>query len=463
MALVVYNTLTRKKEEFIPLKEGEVRMYVCGITPYDKCHLGHGRCYVVFDAIRRYLEHKKYKVTHVQNFTDIDDKIIARAQALSKEPLSLAEENIKAYFGAMDKLNVKRAGEYPRVTEHMKEIINTVSRLIDRGYAYVVDGNVYFSIDKFVSYGKLSGRDKEEMLAGARVEVDKSKKDPLDFALWKKAKEGEIKWQSPWGEGRPGWHIECSVMSTKYLGETFDIHGGGQDLIFPHHENEIAQAESACGKPFAKYWLHNGFVTINKEKMSKSLGNFFMLDDIYKKYEPAVVRFFLLTKHYRSPVDFSDSALEETKRSLEGIEALNEKIKPTPSSPMTEKQKTLLEETEEKFEQAMDDDFNTAEAIGYVFRLVKELNIEITKAQPSISFLVNGKETINKLLSVLGIELKNISEVDMVLEAEELKKQRDEERKNRDFTKADELRKKLNELGYEVEDTPQGTFLKPKS
>jgi len=318
MTLKVYNSLTGKKEKFTPLRKDKVEMYVCGVTVYDDCHLGHARCYVAFDVIYRYLKHKGYQVKYIQNITDVDDKIIAKAK---KEGLGIkgqglrdlkalvkrvAEKYTKEYFKWMDYLKVKRAALYPKATEHIEDMIELVQGLIDKGYAYEVDGDVYFDISKFSSYGKLSGRSLDEMRAGARVEVNERKRNPLDFALWKKAKEGEPIWNSPWGEGRPGWHIECSAMSMKYLGESFDIHGGGQDLVFPHHDNEIAQSEAYSGKPFVKYWLHNGFVTMKGEKMSKSLGNIFTLKKLFQAFpNPEVTRLFLLSMHYRSPIDLS--------------------------------------------------------------------------------------------------------------------------------------------------------------
>ncbi|MDD5259505.1 MAG: cysteine--tRNA ligase, partial [bacterium] len=318
LTLFLYNTLTQQKEEFKPLKNKVVNMYVCGVTPYDEVHLGHARCYVAFDVIRRYLEYKGYTVNYIQNFTDIDDKIIKRAQEKNVQPLELAQKNIDAYFQDINALNIKPALKYPRVTEHIPDIIKIVENLVNSRHAYVVDGDVYFRVASFPGYGKLSKRELDQLKSGARVEIDERKESPLDFALWKKEKPGEPSWTSPWGNGRPGWHIECSAMSLGELKiDTLDIHGGGQDLIFPHHENEIAQSEAVTGKPFAKYWLHNGFVTINKEKMSKSLGNFFTLKEIYKKYEPQVVRLFLISQHYRSPIDFSENKLEEMSRAQE--------------------------------------------------------------------------------------------------------------------------------------------------
>ena len=313
----IYNTLTGKKEEFIPLVPGKAGIYACGVTVYDRCHIGHARSAIVFDVIRRYLKYKGLNVTYVRNFTDIDDKIINRSNQEGIPWDAVAGKYTDEYYRDMDMLGVGRADIEPKATEYIPEMIDIVQGLIGKGYAYESDGSVYFAVDEFQGYGKLSKRDMEEMMAGARVEVDERKKNPLDFALWKKSKEGEPFWESPWGRGRPGWHIECSAMSVKHLGESFDIHGGGADLLFPHHENEIAQSEAFTGKPFAKYWVHNGFITINKEKMSKSLGNFFTIKEVLETFDPEVVRFFLLSTHYRSPIEFSDEQLREAESSLD--------------------------------------------------------------------------------------------------------------------------------------------------
>ncbi|MEG0969902.1 MAG: cysteine--tRNA ligase, partial [Acidaminococcaceae bacterium] len=312
MAIKVYNTLTKQKEEFIPSEPGKASIYVCGVTPYNHPHIGNARPFITWDVIHRFLEHEGYDVTHIQNFTDVDDKIINTAQKEGVQWSDICGRYIDAYFAVMDKLNVKRVQAYPRVSDHMEEIIGTVQTLIERGYGYEIDGDVYYRVEKFEHYGELSGRNLEDMMAGARIDVDARKENPMDFALWKAAKPGEPSWPSPWGAGRPGWHIECSTMSMKYLGASFDFHGGGSDLIFPHHENEIAQSEGCTGcHPFVKYWLHNGFITVNEEKMSKSLGNFFMVVDILKHFEPETLRFFILSTHYRSPLDFSDERLTE--------------------------------------------------------------------------------------------------------------------------------------------------------
>ncbi len=313
----IYNTFTGRKEEFVPLIPNKVKIYACGVTVYDHCHIGHARSAIVFDVIRRYIKYKGFDVKYVRNFTDIDDKIINRAKQEGITWDAVARKYTDEYYKDMKRLGVGRADIEPKATEHIEEIIDIVNGLIEKGYAYEVKGSVYFSVDKFIGYGNLSKKDMEEMMAGARVEVDERKKNPLDFALWKKSKEGEPSWESPWGSGRPGWHIECTAMSIKHLGESFDIHGGGADLLFPHHENEIAQSEAFTGKPFAKYWIHNGFITIDKEKMSKSLGNFFTIKEVLDKFDPEVVRFFLLSTHYRSPIEFSDDQLREAESSID--------------------------------------------------------------------------------------------------------------------------------------------------
>jgi cysteinyl-tRNA synthetase len=378
----IHNTLTGNKEEFIPINPGTVKIYACGVTVYDYCHIGHARSAIVFDVMRKYLRFKGYDVTYVRNFTDIDDKIINRAKQEGIPWDSVARKYTEEYYCDMDRLGVERADKEPKATEHIKEITDIVKGLVEKGIAYVVEGDVYFEIDKFPEYGKLSKRDKEEMLAGARVGVDERKRNPMDFALWKSSKEGEPAWESTWGPGRPGWHIECSAMSLKHLGEEFDIHGGGADLIFPHHENEIAQSESFTGKPFARYWVHNGFITINKEKMSKSLGNFFTIRDILLKFDPEVIRLFLLATHYRSPIEFSDEQVRESEISLDRfystvqrIEGYFEKAGSKKMSPAAEKAfEQVVASFNSGFEQAMDDDFNTALALGHIFELLREIN-----------------------------------------------------------------------------------------
>ena len=466
MSLFVYNTLTRKKEEFKPRSPGKVKMYVCGTTPYDHCHLGHARCYVVFDVIRKYLEYKGYEVIYVQNFTDVDDKIINRAKQLGNKVEEIAEKYISEYFEVMGKLNIKEANFYPKTTKHIKEMIKLVEKLIKKGYAYVIDGDVYFEIAKFDGYGKLSHRSQEEMQAGARIEVDKRKRNPLDFALWKSAKPGEPCWESPWGKGRPGWHIECSAMSIGRLGDSFDIHGGGQDLIFPHHENEIAQSEAATGKPFASYWLHNGFVTVNQEKMSKSLGNFFTLQEIYEKYSPHVVRFFLISQYYRSPVDFSNDKLEEARKSLErfhntleNIEFLLKGLKAGKKSSPPKREDSSILEAKEKFTTAMDDDFNTARALGYIFDLVSKANKKISERSPDLSFLLGAERALRSMGSLLGFLKEKVIEKAGIdeFQIEKLIDQRDTARERKDWEKADKIRNDLEKIRIILEDTPAGT------
>jgi cysteinyl-tRNA synthetase len=468
--LHVYNTLTKSKEKFEPLREGQVRMYVCGPTTYNYIHLGNARPIVVFDTVRRYLQYLGYQVTYVQNFTDVDDKIINKAQEEKSEPLALAAKYIDEYFKDADKLNVKRADVHPKVSEHINEIINFVKELIEKGKAYEIDGDVYFSVRKFDDYGKLSGRSVDDLLAGARIEVDARKKDPLDFALWKKAKDGELSWSSPWGQGRPGWHIECSAMSCKYLGDEFDIHGGGSDLIFPHHENEIAQTESLGEKPMAKYWLHNGFITVNQEKMSKSLGNFFLLRDILAKFDPMVVRFFLLSTHYRSPIDFDDERLQVAQRGLERLRnayaQLEYGLKNAGSSENGAKLIAATKNAQEQFVQAMNDDFNTALAIAALFDLARDINTYSSEKELDKDALAGAKKVFEDLMGVIGINLAvEQGEKGQILEGlmELIIEIRQTARKNKDFTTADLIRDKLKELGVILEDAPQGTKWKINS
>ncbi|MDD5131113.1 MAG: cysteine--tRNA ligase [bacterium] len=480
MSLYIYNTLTQQKEEFKPLKNKVVNMYVCGVTPYDEVHLGHARCYVAFDVVRRYLEYKGYTVNYVQNFTDIDDKIIKRAQEKNVPPLELAQKNIDAYFQDINALNIKPALKYPRVTEYIPDIVKIVEKLVNSGHAYVVDGDVYFRVASFPGYGKLSKRELDQLKSGARVDVDERKESPLDFALWKKEKPGEPSWPSPWGNGRPGWHIECSAMSLGELKiDTLDIHGGGQDLIFPHHENEIAQSEAATGKPFAKYWLHNGFVTINKEKMSKSLGNFFTLKEIYKKYDPQVVRLLLISQHYRSPIDFSESKLEEMSRAQERFTTVLNNMREAVdrmSAAMNINEKrnppALIAEAEAKFEKAMDDDFNTSEALAVLYELVTATNIALEKTDLDLLEVSYLARTMIKLGKVLGLfptggvqpvkadvlKGKDINKT----EIESLITQREEARRNKQWSESDRIRDILTAKGIVIEDTAHGTRWKVK-
>lgn len=475
MSIKVYNTLTKQKEEFVPIHPGKANIYVCGVTPYNHPHVGNARPFVTWDVIRRFLEHEGYDVTHVQNFTDVDDKIINTANKEGVQWYDICNRYIDSYFEVMDKLNVRRAHVYPRVSEHIDDIIKTVQCLIDNGYGYVVDGDVFYSVEKFKYYGQLSGRNIEDMMAGARVDVDDRKHNPMDFALWKSAKPGEPAWESPWGPGRPGWHIECSTMSMKYLGETFDFHGGGSDLIFPHHENEIAQSEGCTGiHPFVHYWLHNGFITVNEEKMSKSLGNFFMVIDILEHYDPETLRFFIVSTHYRSPLDFSDARLTEAQKSLARLrqaqETLGELSEMLSAGPTAESLalREKVKELREAFMEAMRDDFNTALAISHMFALAKEINI-YHKAVVDAGIKPDGKlvaminDVFAETCSIIGVLEKTAApaaeEAGYSKEAELVEMliaMRQDARKNKNYALADELRNKLNEIGIVLQDTPQG-------
>nr|WP_293735303.1 cysteine--tRNA ligase [uncultured Phascolarctobacterium sp.] len=475
MTIKVYNTLTKQKEEFVPIHPGKANIYVCGVTPYNHPHVGNARPFVTWDVIRRFLEHEGYDVTHVQNFTDVDDKIINTANKEGVQWFDICNRYIDSYFEVMDKLNVRRAHVYPRVSEHINDIIATVQCLIDNGYGYVVDGDVFYSVEKFKYYGQLSGRNLEDMLAGARVDVDDRKRNPMDFALWKSAKPGEPAWESPWGPGRPGWHIECSTMSMKYLGESFDFHGGGSDLIFPHHENEIAQSEGCTGiHPFVHYWLHNGFITVNEEKMSKSLGNFFMVIDILEHYDPETLRFFIVSTHYRSPLDFSDARLTEAQKSLARLrqaqETLGELSEMMSAGPTADSLalRDKVKELREAFMEAMRDDFNTALAISHMFALAKEINI-YHKAVVDAGIKPDGKlvallnDVLAEMCSIIGVlektaapaaeEAGDSKESELV---EMLIAMRQDARKNKNYALADDLRNKLSEIGIVLQDTPQG-------
>jgi len=483
MALRVYNTMTKKKEELIPLQEGRIGMYACGVTVYDLCHIGHARSAVVFDVIYRYLRHKGYEVTYVRNFTDVDDKIIKRAQEEGVGFEEIAARYIEEFYADMGALGLLLPTIEPKATEHIAEMIALVQRLIEKGHAYEVGGDVYFAVESFPEYGKLSKRTLDEMQAGARVEVDERKRNPLDFALWKAAKPGEPSWTSPWGQGRPGWHIECSAMSQRYLGDTLDIHGGGKDLIFPHHENEIAQAEGATGKPFVRYWLHNGFVNIDKEKMSKSLGNFLTIKEILKVYHPEVVRLFLLSRHYRSPVDYSTQGMEEAHQNLERFyqtlaaidEALaqaGEKVaRKKGSSPEETAASHKADEFAQRFAEAMDDDFNTAVALAHLFELSHDLNRVLQNPSPHApQILHKGREAFAMAGGVLGIfqedphvflERERQRKIQALTitpeEIEKLVTERNEARNNKDWARADEIRDQLASHGIILEDGPEGT------
>lgn len=469
----MYNTLTQDKEDFVPINGNKVGMYVCGPTVYDYSHIGHARSYVAFDVIRRYLEYKGYTVIYIQNITDVDDKIIKRANELSESPLSLSSRFSEAYFEDMDRLGVRRANIHPKVTDHITEIIEFIEGLIRGGYAYEVDGNVYFSVSKAKDYGKLSHQSMENILAGARVEVDENKRDPRDFALWKKAKKEEIFWESPWGNGRPGWHMECSTMAIKYLGPRIDIHGGGMDLIFPHHECEIAQSESYTGKPFVKYWLHNGFVTINQEKMSKSLGNFFTIRQVLEKYDGETIRFFLLGTHYRSQIDYSEQHLQEAKQNLQRIQAAISKLKilikeqnqKEQNEPSVE-EKELLEQVEKskrQFISAMDDDFNTREAMPAIFELTRKVNSLQSNSKISKEALEKTLQTYAEFGQILGLFQKKQIEPDLETVSKLvglLIELRNKFREKKDWKTADYIRNKLKEAGILLEDSKEGTTWK---
>ena len=487
MALRVYNTLTKKKDDFIPIVEGKVGIYACGVTVYDLCHIGHARSAVVFDIIAKYLRFRGYQVKFVKNYTDVDDKIINRANKEGVSITDVSERFIKEHDSDMGSLGIERPTVTPKATENIDGMIRLIRVLMDRGLAYEAGGDVYFAVDKFKGYGKLSGRDPEEMMAGARVEVGEKKKNPLDFALWKASKENEPWWESPWGKGRPGWHIECSVMSSRHLGETFDIHGGGEDLIFPHHENEIAQSEGATGKPFANYWIHNGFIRIDNEKMSKSLGNVFTIKEILKSYHPEVVRFFMLQSHYRSPLDYSDDALKEARAGLTRLYTALRGIKDrlagqrpsaVPSGGLTGRTKEIsdnLDDLSRRFMDAMDDDFNTARALGSVFEMTRLLNAYVSdkgfKSTPHAMFILKAAEDkLHELCGVFGIltedpdaffEKSRTMEVRKrgldVKKIDELIRERNEARAAKEWKRADEKRSLLSEMGIVLNDTAAGT------
>ncbi|WP_276900718.1 cysteine--tRNA ligase [Dialister micraerophilus] len=474
----VYNTLKREKQIFKPIEEGKVKIYVCGVTPYNHPHIGNARPAVTWDIIRRYLEYIGYHVDFIQNFTDVDDKIINKANAEESDWKTVSTRYIDAYFKVMDALHIRRADIYPYVSKHMEDIIDMVKTLIEKGHAYVLGNDVYYDISTFKDYCKLSGRKVEDMLAGARVMVNTAKRNPGDFALWKGAKPGEPFWESPWGNGRPGWHIECSVMSTHYLGATFDFHGGGSDLIFPHHENEIAQSEGATGQKFVKYWLHNGFITINSEKMSKSLNNFFLVKDVLEKYSGDALRYFLLSTHYRSPLDFSDERLEEAEKNMSKLKDVIARIKEM------EKEDGKVETNEsvslkkaaartiEEFRQAMNDDFNTGLATGVLFDFVKDINIYYNAVNSGIAIdkeaVIEAKETFKTILDILGIlesewntqESYAGSDYDALMEM--ILSVRETARKEKQYKLADEIRDKLAELGITVEDSATGARWKKR-
>ena len=477
----VFNTLSGKKEEFLPQGD-EVKMYVCGVTPYSDCHIGHGMSYVIFDVIRRYLQFRGYKVKYVQNITDIDDKIIGRAGKLGISTRELAERYASSYFEDMDALNIGRADIYPRATEEIPKIIEVIQGLIDKGYAYPAQGSVYFRVRNVADYGKLAHRSLESMMAGARIEVGEEKEHPMDFVLWKASKPGEPAWESPWGKGRPGWHIECSAMSLKYLGNTLDIHGGGQDLVFPHHENEIAQSESFTGvKPFVKYWLHNGLVQIGEEKMSKSLGNLIPLKEALARYSADAIRIFILSSHYRSPLTYSGEGLEAAERGADRLrqtahgEGRGEKVS----------EGIDIESYRNRFVEAMDDDFNSAQAVATLFELARDIN----RADEDGYEVVGARQALLELADILGLTLKQPDKPTLDAKSysdivgavsvlppetkqwqpaegesyiEHLVSIRDQLRADKQWQQADIIRAKLDELGIALEDTPRGTIYKSK-
>ncbi|TYP47021.1 cysteine--tRNA ligase [Thermosediminibacter litoriperuensis] len=457
----IYNTLTKRKEEFRPLNDNKVTIYACGPTVYDFFHVGNARVFITFDVVRNYLKYRGYEVKFVQNFTDIDDKMIKRANEEGVTVKELGDRFIEEYFKDADALNIKRADVHPRATEHIQDIIEFIKVLIEKGYAYEVEGDVYFAARKFPGYGKLSGQNLEELEAGARVEPGEKKKDPVDFALWKAKKPGEPSWPSPWGEGRPGWHIECSVMAVKHLGETIDIHGGGPDLIFPHHENEVAQSEAATGKPFARFFMHVGYLNINNEKMSKSLGNFFTVREILKEYDPEVLRFFMLSSHYRSPINFSRELMEQSKSALErlynALYAMEHLQNAAPERPLNGEEEEYLKkqlENKNKLIDSMDDDFNTAGAIAVLFDMIREFNVSLNE-NSSREAVRKTKEMVLELGGVLGF----FSKFQPLLLDEEIErkiKEREEARKAKNYALADKIRDELRARGIILEDTPAG-------
>ncbi len=445
--------MTRTKQEFVPVHPGEARIYACGPTVYNYFHIGNARPFIVFDTLRRYLEYRGYKVTFVQNFTDVDDKMIKNANEQGITVKELGERFIKEYFIDAKGLNIKPATVHPKATEHIKEIIELIQKLIDNGMAYVAEnGDVYYDVEAFKGYGKLSGQNLADLEMGARIDVNDIKKNPMDFALWKAKKPGEVYWESPFSEGRPGWHIECSAMSMKYLGEEIDIHGGGEDLKFPHHENEIAQSEGATGKTFAKYWMHNGFIRVNNEKMSKSAGNFFTVRDISKKYDLLAVRLFMLSAQYRNPVNFSDELIEQASTALDRITNCRQTLKFVIDSGKTG-EAVKFEGYREKFIEAMDDDLNTADALGAIFELVKQANTAFASGGDAES-AKEALSQLDELLDVLGLLREESDEIPQ--EILDLAEKRAEARKNKDWKLADQLRDEIKAKGYELKDSKDG-------
>jgi cysteinyl-tRNA synthetase len=466
MALRIQDTLSRKKKPFEPVHEGEARMYVCGMTVQDKPHIGHMRAALVGDVFRRYLEFCGYRVTFVNNFTDVDDKIIARAAEEGVDYREIAERNMAAYLDAVKKLGILPATHYPKATEHIPEIVELVRRLEEKGYAYASGGDVYFRVSRLPGYGKLSGRRIEELRVGARIEPGEQKEDPLDFALWKAAKPGEPSWPSPWGEGRPGWHIECSAMSMKYLGETFDLHGGGVDLVFPHHENEIAQSEAATGKPFVRYWIHNGLVNLGGEKMSKSTKHFFLFEDVAREVDPMVIRYYLLSTHYRSPIEFSRERLAEASRAYERLGETRARVEEALGGPVTPPGGLLAAVRAESAEvpeeasgparaflEALDDDLNTARALGQIFETSRVVNRLVDQgAAAAEGALTQAFGLLDEMLSLLGIRWPVRHAEEAPAEVQELARRRAEARRRKDWVEADRLREEIRQRGWVVVD-----------
>ena len=456
----LYNTMTNQKEDFKPIDENTVKMYVCGPTVYNFFHLGNARPFIIFDVLRRYFIYKGYDVKYIQNFTDVDDKIIKAANEAGITSKELSEKYIAEYFADVHALGIQDADANPKVSEHIKDIVGLIEDLVAKGFAYNVDGNVYFRVSAFPEYGKLSKQPLDDLMSGARIEVNDEKENPLDFSLWKKYKEGEPYWESPWGKGRPGWHIECSAMSRAYLGETIDIHGGGQDLIFPHHENEIAQSEAANGKPFVNYWLHNGYINVDNVKMSKSLGNFFMIRDILKEFDPEVVRLFILSVHYRNPLNFSDESLKQIENGLERLYNVKNdllfKIDHAQNSKITTDEKQWTEALQKHindFEASMEDDINTAKAVSALFEMGKDINIH-TDEHTSKEALQAAYNSFMRPAEVLGLLAKSNELLDT--DIQKLIDERQQARADKDFKRADEIRDILKAEGILLEDTREG-------
>ena len=487
MALVIYNTLTRRKEPFVPLENGKVSMYVCGVTAYDKSHLGHARSAINFDIVVRYLRSKGYDVLHITNFTDVDDKLIARAHELDTEPLTLSKQMIEEYFSVMDGLKIKRATAYPKASETIPDIIKMVRGLEEKDLAYESNGSVYFVVRKAKDYGKLSGQSLDQMITGTRNEPGEDKRDPMDFALWKAAKPGEVSWDSPWGKGRPGWHIECSAMCLKHLGKTIDIHGGGTDLIFPHHENEILQSEAYNDAPFVRYWMHNGMLTIGEEKMSKSIKNFFLVDEVLKTYSPEVVRFFVLNASYRQPLEYAENSLDESKKALDKLqETYSNLLSAKGNSEGSQGMEEACDIAWDRFTQAMDDDFSTREAIAVMFELARAVNKKLAEGDlgnAGVDRLLSVFDRFNALFDVLRKEGRRLVSVEDAVTGiddvtvdklpimddsrlgdddyiQELVQKRELARKHKEFEYADRVRDLLAEHGIVIQDTPDGAVWK---